>query len=209
MVHHRRLIIPIWQWRCLRIQQKNNVLYFQVLIELHIKVLILDILALQMIVRGAWGLCCNATKLTRALSYAVGIYDKLTRRVQLCNIKQIYGMQQTIKGSTINVDENKGENKSFMEKKRDLVELFGSKKSKRIQKSMEENMVNVQSVSGAASITETLRKRINKASEEVKKRDGLASNVESAALVTRNAMLPPHNVDASTPDGVYNVRKCK
>ncbi|TMW61510.1 hypothetical protein Poli38472_012701 [Pythium oligandrum] len=139
-------------------------------------------------------------------SYVVGVYDKNTQEVRLCNINQIYMMQQTVKGSTDNVDENRGAAKSYMEKKRDLVEAFGSKKSKRIQKSIEENIVNVQNVSGAASITETLKKQMEKAQEDSRKRDA-QSSAESAALATRNALLPPHNLDAATPEQVYNIRK--
>jgi hypothetical protein len=116
-------------------------------------------------------------------------------------------MQQTVKGSADNVDENRGEAKSYMDKKRDLVEMFGSKKSKRIQKSIEENIVNVQNVSGAASITETLKKQMSKAQEDARARDA-ASSVESAALATRNAILPPYNLDAATPEQVYVIDKC-
>ncbi|KAJ0399066.1 hypothetical protein P43SY_008686 [Pythium insidiosum] len=139
-------------------------------------------------------------------SYVVGIYDKNTQEVRLCNVSQLYMMQQTVKGSADNVDDNRGDGKSYLEKKRDLVELFGSKKSKRIQKSIEENIVNVQNVSGAASITETLKKQMDKAAQDAAARDA-ASAVDSAALATRNAILPPHNLEASAPEQVYIIRK--
>uniref|UniRef100_K3WFG6 DNA-directed RNA polymerase I subunit RPA49 n=1 Tax=Globisporangium ultimum (strain ATCC 200006 / CBS 805.95 / DAOM BR144) TaxID=431595 RepID=K3WFG6_GLOUD len=143
-------------------------------------------------------------------SYAVGIYDKTTKEVRLCNVNQIYVMQQSVKGASENVDENKGESKSFMEQRRDLVEVFGSKKSKRMQKSREENIVNIQNISGAVSVADTLQKKIDKAQkklDEERARDGKYS-VENAALVsTRNAILPPIDVDAATPDRVYNLRK--
>ncbi|GAB9472182.1 hypothetical protein Gpo141_00009367 [Globisporangium polare] len=143
-------------------------------------------------------------------SYAVGIYDKKTKEVRLCNVSQIYVMQQTVKGASDNVDENKGESKSFMEQRRDLVEVFGSKKSKRMQKSREENLVNVQNISGAASVTQTLQKKIEKAQktlDEERARDAKFSSENAALAATRNAILPPLDLDAATPDRVYNLRK--
>lgn len=147
-----------------------------------------------------------------AHSYAVGIYDKKTKEVRLCNVNQIYVMQQSVKGASDNVDENKGESKSFMEQRRDLVEVFGSKKSKRMQKSREENMVNIQNISGAASVADTLQKKIDKAQkklDEERARDAKYSTESAALASTRNALLPPIDVDAATPDRVYSLRKCK
>ncbi|RLN86132.1 hypothetical protein BBJ28_00005160 [Nothophytophthora sp. Chile5] len=143
-------------------------------------------------------------------SYVVGVYDKTTKEVRLSNVSQIYVMQQTVKGSTDNVDENRGEGKSFMEQRRDLVEVFGSKKSKRMQKNREENVVDLEHISGAASVTETLKKKITSAKrkmEEERARDASYSSEAAALAVTRNTILPPCDVDAPTPEHVYNLRK--
>ena len=67
-------------------------------------------------------------------NYAVDVFDKKTREVRLFNVKQIYVMQQAIKNASENVDGNRGQDKSYMEQRRDLVEVFGSKKIKRMQK---------------------------------------------------------------------------
>ncbi|RLN51232.1 hypothetical protein BBJ28_00012378 [Nothophytophthora sp. Chile5] len=144
-------------------------------------------------------------------SYVVGVYDKTTKEVRLSNVSQIYVMQQTVKGSTDNVDENRGEGKSFMEQRRDLVEVFGSKKSKRMQKNREENVVDLEHISGAASVTETLKKKITSAKrkmEEERARDASYSSEAAALAVTRNTILPPCDIDAPTPEHVYNLRKC-
>ncbi len=99
-----------------------------------------------------------------------------------------------------------------MDRRRDLVEVFGSKKSKRIVKSREENMVKVQNVSGASTVTQTLKTKIDDATQrmnEAKVKDA-SYTAESAALAsTRNAILPPCNVDAASPDRVYTLRKCE
>ncbi|POM81246.1 RNA polymerase I associated factor, A49-like protein, partial [Phytophthora palmivora] len=143
-------------------------------------------------------------------NYAVGVYDKKTKEVRLCNVNQIYVMQQAIKNLSENVDDNRGEDKSFMEKRRDLVEVFGSKKSKRIQKNREENIVDLENISGAASVAQTLQKKISDAKrklEEERAQDGSYSKEAAALAATRNALLPPCDIDAPTPDRVYDLTK--
>ncbi|KAF1788602.1 RNA polymerase I associated factor, A49-like [Phytophthora cactorum] len=108
-------------------------------------------------------------------NYAVGVYDRKTKEVRLCNVNQIYVMQQAIKNASENVDDNRGDDKSFMEQRRDLVEVFGSKKSKRMQKNREENIVDLENISGAASVSQTLQKKISAAQrklEEERAQDG-------------------------------------
>ena len=145
-------------------------------------------------------------------NYAVGVYDKTTKEVRVCNVKQIYVMQQAIKQLSENVDDSRGEKKNFIEQRRDLVEVFGSKKSKRMQKNREENIVHHENISGATSVAQTLKKKISAAQrklEEERAKDG-SFTVEKAALAaTRNALLPPCDIDAPTPDLVYDLTKCK
>jgi DNA-directed RNA polymerase I subunit RPA49 len=144
-------------------------------------------------------------------SYAVGVFDKATGEVRVMNVEQIYVLQQTVKGASDNVDDDRGADKSFMEQRRDLVEVFGSKKSKRMQKSREENMVQLDNISGAASVADTLQKKVDKAQKallEARARDANYSTDGAALASTRNALLPPIDVDAPTPDRVYNLRKC-
>ncbi|GMF58543.1 unnamed protein product [Phytophthora fragariaefolia] len=143
-------------------------------------------------------------------SYAVGVFDRKSKEVRLCNVDQIYVMQQAIKNASENVDDNRGEDKSYMEQRRDLVEVFGSKKSKRMQKSREENIVNLENISGAASVTQALQKKITAAQrklEEERARDGSYSKEAAALAATRNELLPPCDIDAPTPDRVYDLSK--
>lgn len=144
-------------------------------------------------------------------SYVVGVYDKNTHEVRLCNVDQLYVMQQSVKGASENVDEHRGDGKSVMEQRRDLVEVFGSKKSKTMQKTREENIVNLQNISGAQSVAATLQKKVDKAQKELKEqraRDSAFSSESAALAHTRQAVMPPCDVDAPTPDRVYNLRKC-
>ena len=138
-------------------------------------------------------------------NYAVGVFDKKTREVRLCNVSQIYVMQQAIKNASENVDDNRGHDKSYMEQRRDLVEVFGSKKSKRMQKNREENMVDLDHISGATSVAQTLKKKISAAQRKL----GDERAQDGAALAaTRNALLPPCDIDAPTPEQVYDLTKC-
>lgn len=144
-------------------------------------------------------------------SYAVGVFDRRSGEVRVCNVDQIYVMQQTIKGASDNADDNRGADKNYMDQRRDLVEVFGSKKSKRMQKSREENMVNLDNISGAATLAQTLQKKVDSAQKELleaKARDAGYSSAAAALAATRNQLLPPCDVDAPTPDRVYNLRKC-
>ncbi|KAF1778870.1 hypothetical protein JG687_00015660 [Phytophthora cactorum] len=143
-------------------------------------------------------------------NYAVGVYDRKTKEVRLCNVNQIYVMQQAIKNASENVDDNRGDDKSFMEQRRDLVEVFGSKKSKRMQKNREENIVDLENISGAASVSQTLQKKISAAQrklEEERAQDGGYTKEGAALAATRNALLPPCDIDAPTPDHVYDLTK--
>ncbi|KAL4158844.1 hypothetical protein PRNP1_004618 [Phytophthora ramorum] len=143
-------------------------------------------------------------------NYAVGVYDKRTKEVRLCNVEQLYVMQQAIKNSSENVDDNRGQDKSFMEQRRDLVEVFGSKKSRRMQKNREENVVDLEHISGAASVTQTLKNKITAAQrklEEERAQDGSYTKESAALAATRNALLPPCDIDAPTPDRVYDLNK--
>ncbi|TDH68098.1 hypothetical protein CCR75_007586 [Bremia lactucae] len=143
-------------------------------------------------------------------SYAVGIYDKKTREVRLCNVDQIYVMQQAIKNMSEEIDDNRGSDKTAIEKRRDLIEAFGSKKSKRMQKNREENMLNLKNISGAASISQTLQTKMAAAKQKLaeKQAQDRSYTKEGAALAaTRNALLPPCDIDAPTPDRVYDLSK--
>ncbi|KAL7689794.1 putative RNA polymerase I associated factor, A49 [Plasmopara halstedii] len=143
-------------------------------------------------------------------NYAVGVYDRKTKTVRLSNVHQIYVMQQAIKNTSENIDDDRKENLSLMDQRRELVEVFGSKKSKRLQKNREENLVNLDNVSGATSVSQTLQKKIVAAKlklDEERALDGTYSKEEAALAVTRNVLLPPCDVDAPTPDRVYDLTK--
>lgn len=143
-------------------------------------------------------------------NYAVGVYDRQTKTVRLCNVPQLYVMQQAIKNASETVDDAHEVDKSSMEQRRELVEVFGSKKSKRMQKTREENLVNLDNISGAASVSQTLQKKISAAKrklEEERVQDGSFSKEEAALAATRNVLLPPCDVDAPTPDRVYDLTK--
>jgi len=55
--------------------------------------------------------------------------------------------------------------KMFSEKQKALVDVFGSKASKRIVRNREENRVQVDNVSGANAITQTLSKKVQAQSD--------------------------------------------
>ncbi|CAH0515641.1 unnamed protein product [Peronospora belbahrii] len=143
-------------------------------------------------------------------NYAIGIYDTKTKEVRLSNVNQIYVMQQAIKNLSEKVDDNRGEQKTCMEQRRDLVEVFGSKKSKRMQKNRQENVVDLENISGASSVTQTLKKKISAAQrkrDDERAQDGRYSNETIALAATRNALLPPCDVDAPTPEHVYDLTR--
>jgi DNA-directed RNA polymerase I subunit RPA49 len=69
-----------------------------------------------------------------------------------------------------------------MERRRDLVEVFGSKKSKRIVKSREENVVNLENVSGVSTVTKTLKSKIDDAAQRIRDEKAKDASYSSGML---------------------------
>ncbi|OQR97339.1 hypothetical protein ACHHYP_12137 [Achlya hypogyna] len=143
-------------------------------------------------------------------SYVVGVFDKASQSVQLYNVDQLYVLQQSVRGFRERVDENTQASKSYAERTADLVNAFGSKVSKRIVKSREDNMVQVGNITGASAITNALTQKVHQTNEELaakRANDPTYTHASGAMDATRAAVLPPCNVDAVTPDKVYVLDK--
>ncbi|KAI9910687.1 hypothetical protein PsorP6_010987 [Peronosclerospora sorghi] len=146
-------------------------------------------------------------------SYAVGVYDKQTHTVRVCRVPQLYVMQQALKKASEPLEEDTrhgGEPTSVHDQRRELVNVFGSKKSRRMQTTRDANLVHVDYISGAASVTETFKQKIAAAQrtrENARALDGSASKAAAALAATRMALVPPCDMDAPTPDQVYDVCK--
>ncbi|KAF0685447.1 Aste57867_22661 [Aphanomyces stellatus] len=143
-------------------------------------------------------------------SYAVGIVDKEAGTVQLFNVDQLYVMQQSVKSFRENIDDNIQDTVSFAERQKNLVDAFGSKASKRIVRSREENKINIDNVRGALSITQTFSEKVAENTELLaakRAKDPKYTSDGGAMDETRLAMLPPIDLDALTPEDVYVVSK--
>ncbi|CAK4632997.1 hypothetical protein LEN26_010885 [Aphanomyces euteiches] len=143
-------------------------------------------------------------------SYVVGVVDKENNTVKLFNIDQLYVMQQTVKSFRENIDENTQEGASYSERQKNLADAFGSKAAKRIVRSREENKIQVENIRGATSISHTLAEKVQENSEQLaakRAKDPKYTTDGQAMDDTRLAILPPCNLDALTPDGVYDVSK--
>ncbi|OQS03428.1 hypothetical protein THRCLA_04263 [Thraustotheca clavata] len=143
-------------------------------------------------------------------SYVVGVYDKTTQSVQLYNVDQMYVLQQSIRGFKERIDENIQKDKSYVERNAELVNVFGSKVSKRMVKSREENKIDTSNITSASAITQALTQKAQANAEELaaKRANDPKYTPDSGAMnSTRAAILPPCNVDALTPDKVYAIDK--
>ncbi|EQC40984.1 hypothetical protein SDRG_02046 [Saprolegnia diclina VS20] len=143
-------------------------------------------------------------------SYVVGVFDKATQSVQLYNVDQLYVLQQSVRGFRERVDENTQDDKSYAQRTAELVNAFGSKVSKRIVKSREDNKVQVGNITGASAITQALTQKAVSTAEELalKRANDPKYTPDSGAMdATRAAVLPPCNLDAVTPDKVYDLEK--
>ncbi|RHY92939.1 hypothetical protein DYB35_000484 [Aphanomyces astaci] len=98
-------------------------------------------------------------------SYVVGVVDKTTNSVQLFNVDQVYVMQQSVKSFRENVDDNTQDSVTSFERQKNLVDVFGSKASKRIVRSREENKIQVDNIRGASSITQTFSEKVQENTE--------------------------------------------
>ncbi|KAG1677241.1 hypothetical protein FOA52_013440 [Chlamydomonas sp. UWO 241] len=139
-------------------------------------------------------------------SYAVGVYDKETGKLQVIPINggRVCRMEARVRGLDYGPsaapgsgasDEKTREERLTLNKR--LVGVFGSGRRRRQMDAREEGIVRVEKLGDTGALTQILEAQVAQAS-----RDGLTrADVLQRATAVRN--VPPHHADASEPGAAY------
>lgn len=160
----------------------------------------------------------NNTKNTRLTNFYIGIYDKERKTLVLQPSAEkgaVYPLRQEVKAYKSSPIASTGVTSGMTvgERKRFLVESFGSNKKKKEVKSQQANIVNISNVigSGSAMINamekQTNISQSNKKAIEATKRGEELDLVQKSFEEARRKFLPSFNEEAETPFDVYDAQE--
>eukprot|EP00624_Nannochloropsis_granulata_P003633 evm.model.NODE_28309_length_7635_cov_14.044662.5 len=154
--------------------------------------------------------------------YMVGIYRKSTQEVVLYPVEAIVALGQKVRtrnaagelvGPATGDDDERecGEEEeeeaarvlSYAERRKSLVDTFGTKKKRRVMQSQEENRISANGVVGLNALGGFLADSL----KEVQKEAAEAKQALTPAEASRATLLPPYNLQARTVDQVYVPRR--
>eukprot|EP01138_Halocafeteria_seosinensis_P015605 gb/GECG01015926.1/.p1 GENE.gb/GECG01015926.1/~~gb/GECG01015926.1/.p1 ORF type:complete len:492 (+),score=93.14 gb/GECG01015926.1/:1-1476(+) len=146
-----------------------------------------------------------------SVKYAVGIYDSQTQTVKLIQADNVFRIQQKMKNAPETTKES--EELTDKERRKMLIETFGSKVKKQQQRNREANRIDIDNVAGSESLsnilTDTTEKNLSlddlDAGEQasVNPQEASQQAIEEAAMTARKNYLPPFNTNASSPEHAY------
>ena len=153
---------------------------------------------------------------TRA-KYMVGVYSKSRQALSLYPVEALLAMGQRVKGRPPPTPEGAdgardgglmdtsggGADMSYAERRKSLVETFGTKKKRRVMQSQEENRIRAEGVVGLGALGGFLADSVKTVKEEA----AAQGAAPSAAEATRAALLPPYDANARSADRVYSARR--
>jgi hypothetical protein len=144
--------------------------------------------------------------------YVVGVYSKSRGAVTLYPVESLLALGQRVKGADPQAGgtqgaKDKGKDKdeamSYAERRKSLVETFGTKKKRRVMQSQEENRIRAAGVVGLGALGDFLADSVKAVKEEA----AAQGSAPSAAEATRATLLPPYDANARTADRVYSARR--
>lgn len=154
--------------------------------------------------------------------YMVGIYRENTQEVVLYPVEAIVALEQKVRirnaaGELLGIaagaddEEECGEEEeeeaarvsSYAERRKSLVDTFGTKKKRRVMQSQEENRISADAVVGLNALGGFLADSL----KEVQKDAAEAKQTLTPAEASRATLLPPYNVQARSVDQVYLPRR--
>lgn len=155
--------------------------------------------------------------------YVVGVYSKSRQALSLYPVEALLAMGQRVKGLQPQVaspggstaegagardgglmdESGGGAGMSYAERRKSLVETFGTKKKRRVMQSQEENRIRAEGVVGLGALGGFLAD----SRKEVKEEAAAQGAAPSAAEATRAGLLPPYDANARSADRVYSARR--
>ena len=154
--------------------------------------------------------------------YMVGVYRKSTQEVVLYPVEAIVALGQKVRtrnaaGELVEPAAGDDEERerleeeeeeaarvlTYAERRKSLVDTFGTKKKRRVMQSQEENRISASGVVGLNALGGFLADSL----KEVQKEAAEAKQTLTPAEASRATLLPPYNVQARSVDQVYLPRR--
>ena len=154
--------------------------------------------------------------------YMVGVYRKSTQEVVLYPVEAIVALGQKVRtrnaaGELVEPAAGDDEERermeeeeeeaarvlTYAERRKSLVDTFGTKKKRRVMQSQEENRISASGVVGLNALGGFLADSL----KEVQKEAAEAKQTLTPAEASRATLLPPYNVQARSVDHVYLPRR--
>ena len=139
--------------------------------------------------------------------YVVGVYSKSRQAVTLYPVDSLLALGQRVKGvehgPAAAAAAASADTMSYAERRKSLVETFGTKKKRRVMQSQEENRIRAEGVVGLCALGGFLADAV----EAVKEEAAAQGQTPTAAEASRATLLPPYDANARSADRVYSASR--
>lgn len=134
------------------------------------------------------------------LDHFLGIRNKKTGTMQLVEIEKTFCLRPTIGRTVIEEDgeEADDEKKTYLERRKELLDMFGGGKSVKQFAKFERNRITEE------KLDDNTVTGITSAAKRMKERDA-AKGISQTSLPTTEGTAPPHDNDATKPEGCYPI----
>jgi len=141
--------------------------------------------------------------------YLIGVYDKKKKVIDFQDAGHVFVMRAIPKKANEKPAENKDEGLNYMDRKRLLIESFGSRKKQRAVEAAQANVVKAENVAGAAGLDGLVDKFASPTKPDPANPSSLLSSPSAAQAAMeekRRQLLPPFNMAAKKPSEVYKIQ---
>jgi len=150
----------------------------------------------------------NLTEGSNLSRYLVGVYDESEKTVTFQDVGHIFVMRTLSTRVLENSALDKEEGLSNADRKKLLIESFGTRKKQRVVHAQQANIVKAENVAGAAGLSGIVEKFVSptKTGSTPLSARQVVSAAQDAMEEQRQLLLPPYNVDATRPQDVYDIK---
>lgn len=157
-----------------------------------------------------------------AARYMVGVYKKSAQEVVLYPVEALVALSQNVRNRNaqgeleeslaspdkekevergLNEGEEAAEYTGYADRRKSLVQTFGTKKKQRVMQSQEENRINARGVVGMNALGSFLTDSLKEVQQE------MSTQAMTPAEASRAALLPPFDPHARAVERVYRPRQ--
>ncbi|CAN8061767.1 unnamed protein product [Agarophyton chilense] len=132
--------------------------------------------------------------------YFVGVREKKTGKTKLLEVDSLYSLRPAARSDMKTINEQEGEDEpkemTYAEKRKEVMQSFGGKKSLQRLKKYERDRITEEKVE------ESMAETITKAANAMRERD-TEQGITHEAQETTELLAPPHNKAATNPKDAY------